>query len=380
MSNLFNFEEIFAKTDNTEYLPAICLTDVSKISESSGPFLQSLKKTGYDKFQDGVGDDRFKKMVITILNGIYTQNRLIFGLSKRKFREMASKDLNWGPNGLEYDSKIWKRFILYITSQKIVKVLNPEVRGSNAVFLYELIQPDFVKLFNNIDKEAQKKEVDLFLARYASQSSASQLPSHEVHSTKSTTSTTNRKTLVVENKKEEVEEDSLFNQEEKILSNDWNSGKLFAPMPPGKNVQLQTALVKTTKRLDTSYRHWELIEQKIDIADLSLPAQRLFIEKFSTFGESLRQSLKSSSQTIEQKVDAVMTLVSDYGAHRIPKQVFNDLVEQRHREIGEKFDNAARKYYDTIETKYNKAMKPVVPENPLTKLSKKNEANSRNSN
>src|SRR5690606_33211235 len=109
-------------------------------------------KFAKELYDDCQGADWLSKAIVSLINSIFYQRRVVFVLSKRAFRDLAKSDKNWtNPIGLK-DSN-YRKLLSEITKSKLVKLVH---RGPGS-WVYEVTNETILG-YLYIDVEAQRNE------------------------------------------------------------------------------------------------------------------------------------------------------------------------------------------------------------------------------
>src|SRR5574343_1572376 len=106
-----------------------------------------------NEYDENAKSEWVDKALVSMLNSIVFQRRVVFILTKRAFRELCQSDMNWTKKiGLKDES--WKTFIHEATGRQLIK----KVYGtSNGRLVYELINKEILDLLM-IDRAKQYQE------------------------------------------------------------------------------------------------------------------------------------------------------------------------------------------------------------------------------
>jgi hypothetical protein len=108
-------------------------------------------KEDYKKLSQSSWEDR---AMVSMVNAILLQRRVVFILTRKNFRELLRNDRNWKKKiGIRNDN--WRKLILTATNCNIIKCIHKPTNNSCGV--YEVIHKDILK-YLNVDVKQQRAE------------------------------------------------------------------------------------------------------------------------------------------------------------------------------------------------------------------------------
>lgn len=143
--------------ESGDYTPTNYINSTTKIQEDGDSEFFFLLRKAYSYFDVKSGiENKCRKIEITILNAMRTQNTVVMSINRNSLRSVFRSDENWNTR-VGFKNSEYKNIVAFLEKSGVFNILKIGDSNTPGPILLELSKKEFLDFFNDIDTAIQKE-------------------------------------------------------------------------------------------------------------------------------------------------------------------------------------------------------------------------------